>query len=454
MPIIKRRQFIGNAARVSAGLTLLSASSAGKAISANDKVVLGFIGVGGRGSDHVRGFTKRDDTEIAYLCEVNEQRSGIPELMNLVENQKGKPPKRVYDLHKVLEDKSVDAVVISTNDHWHALGTIWACQAGKDVYVEKPPSLTIWEGRKMVEAARKYHRIVQVGTQNRSAPYNLKALDYIRSGKLGKIHLCKVFNLKTGPESFHIGPDGEPPEGFHYDLWLGPVPYRPYNKSIIGNRLMWAFSAGDIGDDGVHQLDLARMLIGKEYPQAVHSSGGRYEFPDDREVPDTLVTTYDFADMVMTFELSQWSPYMDKIAGDIRNGDLFPYWPQCATRIEIYGTKGVMYVARHGGGWQVFTNAKTQSRPGELVTQEFGRVPDDPHKENFIDCIRTRKLPNADIEEGHRSACLVHLAGISYRVGCRKLLFDSQRECFINDEAANRLLKSPSREPYQIPENV
>lgn len=450
---LSRRRFMTQSAGWTAGMTWLTARGR-PAVSANDKVVLGFIGVGGRGSDHVRGFAKREDVEIACLCDVNENRPGIPELMGFVENAKGRKPAREYDLRRILDNPDVDAVVIATEDHWHALAAVWACQAGKDVYVEKPPALTIWDGRKMVEAARKYQRIVQVGTQNRSAPYNRKALEYVQSGKLGTVYLCKVFNLKTGPGPFHLGPPGNPPEGLHYDIWLGPIPERPYCRGLVGNRLLWDFSAGDIGDDGVHQLDLARLILGRDYPKAVHSSGGIYAFKDDREVPDTLVTTYDFDDLVMTFELSQWSPYMDKIAGDVRNGDLFPFWPQCATRIELYGTEGVMYIGRHGGGWQVFGKSKIQSRPGELIAQEFGRVPDDAHKENFLHCVRTRETPNADIEEGQRSACLVHLAGISYRVGCRKLRFDAKTERFIGDDEANRLVRAGHREPYAIPEQV
>ena len=450
MQHIDRRRFLSRSTKGVVGLSAaLAAARPGRAASPNDKIVMATIGVGGRGQSLTKGFAKRKQVEIAYLCDVNSRRSGVPELMELLESEKGKAPKRVADLRRVLEDKDVDAVIIATCDHWHGLATVWACQAGKDVYVEKPPSHNIWEGRKMVEAARKYKRVVQCGTQNRSAPYNFKALEYIRSGALGAIPLCKVYNLKDGGPFRITSPDSEPPDHFNYDLWLGPAPWRPYNRSVVGGwKRFWDFTAGDIADDGSHQLDLARWMIGEEYPKAVHSSGGNLAFDDDREDPDTLVTTYDFDDMVMTFELTQYAPYMGKTPMSIRQSDRFPYWPQSATRIEIYGTKGLMILGRHGGGWQVFT------KDGKVVAQEYGRFPDEPHKDNFLQCIRTRALPNADIEKGHRSACLIHLASLSLRVGSRKLIFDSKTETFVGDEEANRLVKRTYREPYVIPEKV
>ncbi|MFH1739716.1 MAG: Gfo/Idh/MocA family oxidoreductase [bacterium] len=444
-----RRRFLSSSTKGLVGLSAaLAAAKPGRAVSPNDKIIMGTIGVGGRGLSLTKGFIKRKEVEIAYLCDVNSERSEFAELMELLKAERDHPPKQVVDLRRVLEDKDVDAVIISTCDHWHGLATVWACQNGKDVYVEKPPSHNIWEGRKMVEAARKYNCVVQCGTQNRSAPYNSKAFDYIRSGAIGSIPLCKVYNMKSG-EPFHKGPDGEPPDSLNYDLWLGPAPWRPYNESVVkGWKCFWDFTAGDIADDGSHQLDIARWLIRKEYPKAVHSSGGHLAFDDDREVPDTMVTTYEFDDILMTFELTQFAPYMTKTTNSIRDSNQFPYWPQNATRIELYGTKQQMIIGRHGGGWQSFT------ANGEVATQWYGRVPDEPHKDNFLQCIRTRELPKADIEIGHRSACLIHLAAISLRLGGRKLLFDGETEQFTNDEEANNLLKRTYREPYVIPEEV
>jgi predicted dehydrogenase len=370
-----------------------------------------------------------------------------------VENVRNQKPKMTPDMQTVFDDKDVDAVTIATPDHWHGPATVYACQAGKDVFVEKPISHNIWEGRKMVEAARKYNRVVQCGTQNRSIECNYKALDYIQSGKLGEVHFVKVFNMKPS-QPFRKGPDGTAPEGFAFDQWLGPAPDRPYNKSVVNNwKLFWDFTADDIADDGAHQLDLARMLIQKKHPVEVHSSGGKLAFKDDRETPDTLVTSYEYDNnLVMTFELTQWTPYMQKTPYDVRDGDKFPLWFQSSTHIEIYGTKGMMYVGRHGGGWQVF------HENGEVAAQEYGRFPDhqipDPHKQNFLECIQTRQQPNADVEIGHYSACLIHLASIAHRVGNDKLRFDPVNETFIEHPLANELVKRTYREPYTISDTV
>lgn len=450
MKRVTRRRFL----KLSTAAAVWTSGSYLRGGAPGEKLVLAAVGVGGRGSTLVRGFAARPDIELAYICDLDPRRGG--DLVKELTAKQGKAPQRVLELRRVLDDKGVDAVVVATPDHWHGLATILACQAGKHVYVEKPPSHNVWEGRKMVEAARRYKRVVQCGTQNRSAPYNRKALEYISSGALGKVHLCKVFNLKSGGP-FRASPDGPPPEGVDYDTWLGPAPKRPFNPGHFhgGWHAYWAYSGGDMADDGIHQLDLARWLLGKGYPKAVLCTAGKLAYPQsDAEVPDTQVATYEFDDVLMTFELTQWAPYMDKIAGDIRDNDLFPYWPQCATRIELYGTKGLMYVGRHGGGWQVFTSGKKPSRPGELVAQAFGRFPDPEHKENFVQAIRSGQLPSADIEEGHRSAVLVHLANIAARLGGRRLVFDSTTETITGDKEASALLKRDYRAPFVIPEEV
>ena len=455
---ITRRRFLDRSAKKVLGLSavasVMTVGERARGASPNEKIILGAIGVGGRGSTLVRGFASRPDFEFAYICDLDPRRGG--DLVRELKEKQGKAPEHVSNLHRVLDDKQVDAVVIATPDHWHALASVLACQAGKHVYVEKPPSHNVWEGRKTVEAARRYKRVVQVGTQNRSAPYIHKAIEFLRSGSLGKIHLCKVFNVKPGGP-YRAPPDSPQPPGVDYDMWLGPAPKRPFNEGHFHGRwhAYWTYSGGDMANDGIHQLDIARWLLGKDFPKAVHCSGGKLAYPEsDAEVADTQVATFEFDDVLMTFELTQWAPYMDKIAGDIRDNDLFPYWPQCATRIEIYGTKGLMYVGRHGGGWQVFTSAQKQSRPGELVAQAFGRFPDPEHKQNFIESIRNDKLPSADIEEGHRSAVLVHLANIATRLGGRRLVFNSKTETFVGDKEANALLKRDYRAPFVIPEQV
>jgi predicted dehydrogenase len=412
------------------------------------------IGAGGRGAQVAGDFAARADAEVGFICDLHERRLAAG--LKRIGSRQSRTPIGVKEIDRVLERRDVDAVIVATPDHWHALATIRACQAGKHVYVEKPPSHNIFEGRKTVEAAAKYDRVVQVGIQNRSAPYNLAAREYIKSGKLGDIHLVKVFNLKSG-DTFRLPPDDPAPAGFDWDAWLGPTPARPHNSAIFSGawHRYWAYCGGDAGDDGIHQIDLAMMLLGDPpLPDSVHATGGRFAFQDDQEVPDTQVVSYQFPGLVMTFELTGYPPYMDKIANDIRTGELYPYWPQCATRIEIYGSKGLMYVGRHGGGWQVFGKAKLQSRPGELIAQLHGRPGDAPHQQDFLDAVRSHRRPNAPIDLGHKSASLVHMANIALRVGNARLEFDATTETFRDNEAANRLVKRAGRGAYVIPEQV
>jgi predicted dehydrogenase len=423
-------------------------------LGANERIVLALIGAGGRGNQVAGDFAARSDAEVGFICDLHDDRLAAG--CKRIGSRQSRTPIGLKDIRQVLDRQDVDAVIIATPDHWHALATIRACQAGKHVYVEKPPSHNIFEGRKTVEAAAKYDRVVQVGTQNRSAPYNLAAREYIRSGKLGAIHLVKVFNLKSGG-SFRLPADDPAPAGFDWDCWLGPAPARPHNSTIFSGawHRYWAYSGGDAGDDGIHQIDLAMMLLGDPpLPSTVCAMGGRFAFDDDQEVPDTQVVTYEYPKLVMTFELTGYPPYMDKIATDIRTGELYPYWPQCATRIELYGTRGVMIVGVHGGGWQVFGKAKKQSRPGELIAQMHGRPGDAHHEQDFLDAIRNHRRPNAPIELVHKSATLVHMANIALRVGNARLELNAGSETFRSHEAANRLVKRHGRAPYLIPEQV
>ncbi|MGC8638553.1 MAG: Gfo/Idh/MocA family protein [Isosphaeraceae bacterium] len=446
-----RRSFVSAAAGSLAAFPLVHSRGA---LGANERVVLALIGAGGRGTQVASGFAARSDAEIGFICDLHDGR--LAAACKRIGSRQSRRPVALKEIRRVLDRPEVDGVIVATPDHWHALATIQACQAKKHVYVEKPPSHNIFEGRKTVEAAAKYHTIVQVGTQNRSAPYNLAAREYIRSGKLGDIHLVKVFNLKSGG-AFHLPANSAPPAGFDWNAWLGTSPVRPYNSAIFsgGWHHYWAYSGGDMADDGVHQLDLAMMLLGDPpMPTAVHASGGRFACDDDQEVPDTQVVAYEFPKMVMTFELTGYPRYMDKIAGDIRTGEEYPYWPQCATRIEIYGSKAMMIVGRHGGGWQVFGKARKQSRPGELIAQLHGRPGDAPHQQNFLGAIRGHGQPTAPINLGHKSASLVHIANIALRVGNQRLIYDPKNETFPGHEAANRLIKRAGREGYRIPDSV
>jgi predicted dehydrogenase len=454
---MNRRDFfdtsIKTAAAIASAAALQGQTRTAVSASPSEKITLGVIGLGGRGENLVKGFLERQNIAIGSLCDIDPNQN--PHLSDLVREKTGRAPQRLTDFRRILDDKSIDAIVIATPDHWHCPLTVFGCQAGKDVYVEKPLSYSIWDGRKAVEAARKYGRVVQVGTQSRSAPYVRHALEYIHAGKLGKIPFCRVCNLKVG-KRFEQPADSDAPAGIDYDLWLGPAAKRAFNRGRFHKswHYYWDYSGGDLANDGVHQLDLARWLIGKDWPTSVTSSGGNFAFEkDDNETPDTQTATMDFGDAQIVVEQINYGNYMLKEDPSLRNGDFFPLWMQYSTRIELYGTKGLMLLGRHGGGWQVFTRpVKWQS---QIVAEEPGKFPDVDHKANFIECVRSRNRPNADVEEGHRTATLIHLANISYRLGGVKLAFDRATETITSEPAANRFLRRENaRKPFAIPENV
>jgi predicted dehydrogenase len=420
-------------------------------VSANDKVVLALIGAGGRGTQVILGVQKcAPGVEVKYVCELDKERGGRV-LDELGKQQKIKPV-RVDDMRRAFDDKDVDAVVICTPEHWHALAAIRACQAGKDVYVEKNISLNIWEGRKMIEAAEKYKRIVQCGFQNRSGNYNMLARDYITSGKLGKISLVKTYCMLPGSKPWILKEDTPVPEGLDWDQWLGPAPKVPYNVSRHkGWYEWWAYSGGlHMASDASHVMDLARMALGDpDNPKSTYCAGGRVLYNDSRDIPDNQTVTYDFEEFPMTCESSNYGDYLTKTSPEIRyNPELFPNWPFNSTRIEIYGTEGMMYLGRHGGGWQVLVNG------AKVIAEGGGYFPDEEHQKNFIKCIRTREVPNASVEQAHKSAILVHLANLSYRVGKKQLLFDGKTEQITNSEEAGKLAKGSYRQGYEIPDIV
>ncbi len=455
MTKLNRRDFLNRSSKTSlamgAGVTILGNAASATGAPANEKVILAAIGVGGRGTHLANGFAERGDCEYAYFCDVDIKKAG-QRSENFAEQQGGKAPKPLQDFRKMLEDKSVDAVISATPDHWHAPSTVWSCQAGKDVYVEKPACHSCWEGRKMVEAARKYDRIVQLGTQNRSAPYNIAAKKYIEDGKLGDIYMCRIYNQKNWGNR-PVVPDSEAPEGLDWDMWNGPAPEHPYNASMHrGWHHIWRYSGGDIANDASHQIDLARWLCGVQYPKTAYSVGGRWASEGVCETPDTQVAVYECDNMLLTFELTLYTPYMLKNDPYLREHDLFPHWPQNATRIELYGTEGLMCIGRHGGGWQVFDRPK--DRKPVVKDHMYGRFPDPDHKENFISCLRSRELPNADIEKGHRSALLIHYANISYRLGGEKVVIDPETEEIVGNPKAMELFKRTYRAPYVIHDEV
>ncbi len=442
MKSVNRRAFLKNTVAAAATFSVLSQKSSR---AAGEKVIIGVMGLGGRGSFLARSFAARADAEVAYLCDPDTRR--FARARKAVEEVQGRKPALVQDFRRILEDSNVDVLINATPDHWHGLGTIMACQAGKDVYVEKPMSHNLWEGRKMVEAARKYERVVTVGMQSRSAAYVRLAADYIKSGRIGKVHLVRVFNMMQHGK-MQKGAEQRVPAGFDYDMWCGPAPKLPYNPSRRWLN-MREYSCGPIAGDAVHQLDLARFLMGDApYPDTVSHAGGINSLVDGRNTADTQIVTYEYGKLTLLFEAALWTPYMKKTPQSVRNSDAFPNWPFSSTKIEVLGEKGFVYLGRHGGGWQVYDSN------GDLAQSEYGRQGDAEHQDNFIDCIRTRKRPNADVEQGHFSAALCHLANISHLAGNRKLAFDGKSETFVDAPEADRHIRRKYREPWAVPDVV
>ena len=402
------------------------------------------------------GFLERDDCEYAYACDP-ELRHRANAKAKQIEELQGKPPKIVADFREALEDKSVDAIVSATPDHWHALSTVWACQAGKDVYVEKPPTHDCWEGQQMVKAARKYKRIVQCGFQNRSAPYNMAAKKYLEEGKLGTIHLCRIYNQKPPwgmcPQSARQRSAGRTSTGISGTARHPNIPTTPACTSA--GITCGATAAAISPTMPVIRSTWHAGCWESNLPKTVYSTGGRFATDPETlvaETPDTQIALYDYDKLLVSFELTLFGNYMLKTDPVVRNNDMFPYWMQNSTRIEIFGTEGMMVVGRHGGGWQVFVRPKIASRSSK--EQTFGRFPDPEHKENFVQSIRSRQLPIADVEQGHRSCLLIHYANISYRLGGQKLAIDADTQHIVDNADAMKLFRRTYREPWVIEDEV
>jgi predicted dehydrogenase len=396
MKDFSRRRFLTTSTKSSvalaAGASLLGSASLTRGQSAADKVILGLVGAGGRGSQLARNLGQVPGVEFKYICDPFASRGG--DLVREFGEKQKRPPERIADMRRLLDDKDVNAVVIATPEQWHALGTVWACQAGKDVYVEKNPSLTVWEGRKMIEAARKYKRVVQVGFQNRSGPYGVSAREYIQSGKLGKVVLVKVYNLLPGGP-WKPQPTAPVPAGLDWDLWLGPAPEVPFTPSrLTGWGDYWDYEGGVLAGDGSHQLALARMALGDPpHPRSVFCSGGRIAYPDQRETPDLQVATFDYGDYRLVIEHGTFTPYTRKFSNEVRYGKQWPNWPISACRIEIYGTKQLMYLGRHGCGWQALDGDT------KVIAEDKGYFPDKWHQHR-LHSLATKA------ERGHRAKSL------------------------------------------------
>jgi predicted dehydrogenase len=495
-PNVSRRRFLNQSlavAGVAGGFAIAGTKSSGRIIGANETIHIAVAGLNGRGGAHVDAFSKIPGVEITHL--VDPDTRTFAKRVALIEKRQGRAPEIAQDIRRVLENKTIDAVSVATPNHWHALITIWACQAGKDVYVEKPCSHNVHEGRVAVEAARKYGRIVQHGTQNRSSRDWARAAALIRSGTLGKLLVSRALCYKPR-KSIGFKPVSAPPAQLDFDIWLGPAPRQPFHANLVHYEWhwFWDFGNGDIGNQGVHEMDKARWLIpatsstnhetSATFPKTVLSLGGRFGYADQGQTANTQITFMDYGDTQLIFEVRglKSNGFDDEEIGNIAHLE-----------------EGI--IAGGNNGSPRFY-PKGQTKPVPLSSLFKGAIelgPGSNHFGNFIAAVRSRKIDelNADILEGHHSASLCHLANVSYRLGQdvpfnkrsgafgddsdayesfarmevhlkqnkvaldglkyrlgRRLTLDPATELFIGDAAANQLLTRPYRTPFVVPERI
>jgi predicted dehydrogenase len=444
---LSRREFVQTGAAA-----VLTAAAYGQVVGANERISVGFIGFGLIGKRHMLDFQAQPDVRMAAVAEVH--RGRLEEARALI----GGSVKAHGDFRKILDDREVDAVVISTPDHWHALMTMLACAAGKDVYVEKPLTLFVREGRWMIDVARQHKRVVQVGTQQRSGVHYQRAKELIQSGHIGKISSVRMSSYRNILPGYGSPPDQEPPPELDWNLWLGPAPWRKYNpnRCIYNFRWFWDYSGGQMTNLGQHSLDIVHWYLYALGPKKVCSFGGRFGLPDKGETPDTQDAL---------FEYPRWTAVWSH--REASRGQSPPYG------LEFFGTKGSLAISRRGfvvtPDRQVspestvpqFTDSRLAGEPGaaskagpvplwtEAIKDESGdpRAQFRQHVRNFLDCVKARRMPISDLESGHRVATACHLANLSLRLG-RMIHWDSDRENLVGHLEAAEMLARPYRAPW------
>ena len=412
-------------------------SAAGAAVSRapaspNNTVRVAVLGVRGRGKDHIEGFRKLPNVEVAALCDPDQK--VLAERAGQLESKTGRKVTREADLRRVLEDKSIDAVSIATPNHWHALATIWACQAGKDVYVEKPGSHNVFEGRKMIEAARKYNRVVQHGVQLRSSAAVQEAVRKLREGVIGKVYMARAVIYRWRPSIGHL-PDTATPAHLNYDLWLGPAAMRPFSERFVHYNwhYQWDTGNGEIGNQGVHETDMCLWGLGVGHPTYITASGGKFLWDDDKQTPEILTSCFLYPEENKTIEVSvrHWCTNTEQ---GVDVGNIF------------YGSEGVLVIK----GYESYATYLGENREPGPSRKQGG-----DHYANFIDVVRSRDLSqlNGPVETAHYSSALAHLGNIAYRLG-RRLHFDPKTERFAGDTEADKLLTREYRPPFVVPAQV
>lgn len=466
-----RRSFLKTAA---AGL--VTAASAKRVLGANDRVRVAVIGVRGRGWDHVKGYQSLSGVEIASFCDIDE--NVLQKRLSDAEKLGIAKPKTYVDVRKLLEDKNVDAVSIATPNHWHSLMGIWAAQAGKDIYIEKPCSHNWWEGRQLVKAVDEYKVICEHGSQCRSSEAIREAMGHMRGGLLGNVYMARGLCYKWR-NTIGRAPQEPVPPGVHYDLWTGPAPLKPFTKNRFHYNWHWIWDTGngDLGNQGIHEMDLARWGLGVTLPTKVTAIGGHFLFDDDQQTPNVLTVAYEFKTpdaktKMMNFEVRGWMTNHEAgigtpefSSGGVPEAGLAKTSAQSSSGKQkeslgpasgkpstignlYYGSKGYLAISDYSA-YKSFLGEEDEPGP-----QKHAPVTNE-HFANFIECVRSRKKEDlhAPILEGHLSATLVHLANASYRLG-RTIHFDPQSESVVGDSEATELLKGTYRSPYIVPEQV
>jgi len=432
-----RRQFLRQstlavaALPLAGGLVLTSSGAAQTATPASEKVRVALIGCGGMGKGDLETFFLNPEVDCPVLCDVDDAQMATG--AELVQAKRGYKPDMVKDFRRVLERKDVDVVIVATPDHWHALPTVLACQAGKDVYVEKPLALTIAEGRAMITAARENRRVAQMGTQRRSSAMYREAADYVKSGQLGKVSSVRAWAYLDWINPLGKLPDAAPPARVDYDLWLGPAPQRPFNPNRwhFNFRWFWDYAGGLMTDWGVHLIDVLLMAMGNDPVKSVASLGGKFALDDPSETPDTQIAVYEFPTYTLVWE--------HKVGVGVGlNGRP---WGMSFT-----GSQGTLII--NDSGWQVLI----EKRPAaiEPVQKPGGGDPRPAHVRNFLDCVKSRRQPVQHLESGHVVSTVAHLGNIAFRSG-QRLHWDAATESIVGNPEANRLVSVKYRQPWSLP---
>ncbi|GMU92369.1 MAG: dehydrogenase [Candidatus Hydrogenedentota bacterium] len=422
-----RRQFLQASAAGVAAAPILGRF----AVGANEKVNIGLIGCGGMGVGDLAAFLANPEVECRMVCDVDDKQ--IARAVRVVEGLRGRKPRATKDWRRIVDRKDLDALLVVTPDHWHALPTIYACETGKDVYCEKPLARTVQEGRAMLDAMKRYNRVVQMGTQWRSGEHYREAVEFVQSGQLGKVRQVRVWAYLDWVGGIGHPPDTAPPPGVDYEMWLGPAPARPYNvnRFHFNFRWYWDYAGGLMTDWGVHLINIVMWAMGTEPPRSVHSIGAKRVVDDNTETPDTQVAVYDFPSYTLVFE--------HQLKGGVGIGGR-PHG------IAFSGADATLIIDEQG--WEIIAEPKLRTL--DSVKHAAGPDPRPAHVRNFLDCMKSRKQPVENLEFAHFVTTMAHLGNVALR-SRSAIEWDAATESVRDNENANALLRAEYRAPWKLP---